>query len=62
MPRKCDQPPVPGQVACPIDPYVLVPDKCKYVDQQTWKLQAHLLFHIILNEHLRQGAEECIRL
>lgn len=28
-----------GEEPCPIDPWVVVPDKSKYVDQQTLKLQ-----------------------
>ena len=39
LPRKCDEPRQPGEAPCPIDPYVIMPDKCKYVDMQTWKLQ-----------------------
>lgn len=29
----------PGEEPCPLDPWVVVPDKSKYVDQQTLKLQ-----------------------
>lgn len=29
----------PGEEPCPIDPWIVVPDKSKYVDQQTLKLQ-----------------------
>jgi len=29
----------PGEEPCPIDPWLVVPDKSKYVDQQTLKLQ-----------------------
>lgn len=29
----------PGEDPCPIDPWIVVPDKSKYVDQQTLKLQ-----------------------
>lgn len=29
----------PGEEPCPLDPFVVVPDKSKYVDQQTLKLQ-----------------------
>ena len=38
LPRKCttDQ---PQQQKCPLDPYFIVPDKCKCVDFQTLKLQ-----------------------
>ena len=39
LPRKCDEPRQPGEAACPLDPYSIVPEKCKYVDMQTWKLQ-----------------------
>ncbi|KAL1507546.1 hypothetical protein AB1Y20_007167 [Prymnesium parvum] len=39
LPRKCDQPRQPGEAACPLDPYQIIPDKCAYVDQQTWRLQ-----------------------
>ena len=39
LPRKCDEPRQPGEAACPLDPYAIVPEKCKYVDMQTWKLQ-----------------------
>ena len=28
-----------GEEPCPIDPWIVVPDKSKYVDQQTLKLQ-----------------------
>jgi DNA replication licensing factor MCM5 len=28
-----------GEEACPLDPFVIVPDRSKYVDQQTLKLQ-----------------------
>jgi DNA replication licensing factor MCM5 len=39
LPRKCDEPRQPGEAPCPVDPYSIVPEKCKYVDMQTWKLQ-----------------------
>ncbi|CAM6127448.1 unnamed protein product [Calypogeia fissa] len=39
MPRNCDRPTQPGEQACPLDPWVVAPDKSKYVDQQTLKLQ-----------------------
>ncbi|KAI5659060.1 hypothetical protein M9H77_27853 [Catharanthus roseus] len=39
MPRSCDHAPQPGEEPCPIDPWIIVPDKSKYVDQQTLKLQ-----------------------
>jgi hypothetical protein len=28
-----------GEEPCPIDPWIVVPDKSKYVDQQTLKMQ-----------------------
>ncbi|KAG0569065.1 hypothetical protein M758_6G059100 [Ceratodon purpureus] len=39
MPRSCDHQTQPGEEPCPLDPFVVVPDKSKYVDQQTLKLQ-----------------------
>ncbi|RKO89743.1 MCM2/3/5 family-domain-containing protein [Blyttiomyces helicus] len=40
LPRKCDKPETPGMSSeCPLDPYVIVHDKSKFVDQQTLKLQ-----------------------
>ncbi|XP_058731947.1 DNA replication licensing factor MCM5-like [Vicia villosa] len=39
VPRSCDHIPQPGEEPCPIDPWLIVPDKSKYVDQQTLKLQ-----------------------
>ncbi|KAL6331531.1 hypothetical protein AAG906_011471 [Vitis piasezkii] len=39
VPRSCDHIPQPGEEPCPIDPWIVVPDKSKYVDQQTLKLQ-----------------------
>ena len=39
LPRKCDEPRQPGEAPCPLDPYSILPEKCKYVDMQTWKLQ-----------------------
>ncbi|GLJ43023.1 hypothetical protein SUGI_0892890 [Cryptomeria japonica] len=39
VPRSCDHVPQPGEEPCPIDPWVIIPDKSKYVDQQTLKLQ-----------------------
>ncbi|EPS62425.1 hypothetical protein M569_12365 [Genlisea aurea] len=39
IPRSCDHIPQASEEACPIDPYIVVPDKSKYVDQQTLKLQ-----------------------
>ena len=39
LPRRCDEPRQPGEAACPMDPYAIVPEKCRYVDMQTWKLQ-----------------------
>lgn len=31
--------PQPGEEPCPLDPWIAVPDKSKYVDLQTLKLQ-----------------------
>ncbi|CAK9876195.1 unnamed protein product [Sphagnum jensenii] len=39
VPRSCDHATQPGEEACPLDPWVIIPDKSKYVDQQTLKLQ-----------------------
>ncbi|KAK7291982.1 hypothetical protein RIF29_07576 [Crotalaria pallida] len=39
VPRSCDHVPQPGEEPCPLDPWLVVPDKSKYVDQQTLKLQ-----------------------
>ena len=39
LPRVCDRPRQPNEAPCGVDPYVVLPTKCKYVDQQTWKLQ-----------------------
>ncbi|KAK7265137.1 hypothetical protein RJT34_32753 [Clitoria ternatea] len=39
VPRSCDHIPQPGEEPCPIDPWLVVPEKSKYVDQQTLKLQ-----------------------
>ncbi|GMN47175.1 hypothetical protein TIFTF001_016357 [Ficus carica] len=39
VPRSCGHVPQAGEEPCPLDPWVVVPDKSKYVDQQTLKLQ-----------------------
>ncbi|KAL9377035.1 hypothetical protein Peur_031155 [Populus x canadensis] len=39
VPRSCDHVPQTGEEPCPIDPWIVVPDKSKYVDQQTLKMQ-----------------------
>ncbi|KAG8932188.1 minichromosome maintenance protein 5 [Tulasnella sp. 418] len=40
LPRVCDAPRQEGQnKECPMDPYLIVHDKCTFVDQQTIKLQ-----------------------
>uniref|UniRef100_A0A0D9V1H3 DNA replication licensing factor MCM5 n=1 Tax=Leersia perrieri TaxID=77586 RepID=A0A0D9V1H3_9ORYZ len=39
VPRSCDHVPQPGEEPCPLDPWIAVPDKSKYVDLQTLKLQ-----------------------
>ncbi|EIM21497.1 MCM-domain-containing protein [Wallemia mellicola CBS 633.66] len=58
LPRKCDAEVPAGQPKeCPIDPYTIVHDKCKYIDQQTVKLQeapdmvpvGELPRHLLLN-------------
>lgn len=39
MPRSCDAPTQAGQEQCPLDPWIVVPERSTYVDQQTLKLQ-----------------------
>ncbi|KAJ9548488.1 hypothetical protein OSB04_021031 [Centaurea solstitialis] len=39
VPRSCDHVAQMGETPCPIDPWIVVPDRSKYVDQQTLKLQ-----------------------
>lgn len=39
IPRICTRVRVEGEGKCSLDPFVILPEKCKYVDQQTWKLQ-----------------------
>ncbi|KZV16445.1 DNA replication licensing factor mcm5-A-like [Dorcoceras hygrometricum] len=39
MPRSCDHISQAGEEPCPLDPWIVLPDKSKYVDQQTLKLQ-----------------------
>ncbi|KAF3452998.1 hypothetical protein FNV43_RR03431 [Rhamnella rubrinervis] len=39
VPRSCNHIPQLGEEPCPLDPWVVVTDKSKYVDQQTLKLQ-----------------------
>ncbi|KAF9590404.1 hypothetical protein IFM89_034197 [Coptis chinensis] len=40
VPRSCDHvPQTTGEEPCPLDPWIVVPDRSKYVDQQTLKLQ-----------------------
>ena len=40
LPRQCTRAAEQeGEAQCPLDPYVIVPDKSQYVDQQTLKLQ-----------------------
>ena len=47
LPRVCDRERQPNEAQCPLDSYQIQPEKCEYVDQQTWKLQARcpLFFH-----------------
>ncbi|KAL0254216.1 hypothetical protein I308_101597 [Cryptococcus tetragattii IND107] len=40
LPRRCDAEPPEGQRKdCPLDPYVILHDRCRFVDQQNIKLQ-----------------------
>lgn len=39
MPRMCQAEKLEGEQKCPLDPYVVIPDRCKYVDTQYLKLQ-----------------------
>ncbi|KAG8970275.1 minichromosome maintenance protein 5 [Tulasnella sp. 425] len=40
LPRICDAPATDGQKKdCPLDPYIILHDRCTFVDQQTIKLQ-----------------------
>ncbi|KAI9230827.1 MAG: MCM2/3/5 family-domain-containing protein [Piptocephalis tieghemiana] len=40
LPRQCDAEPMDGQSkTCPLDPYLIMHDQCRFVDQQTLKLQ-----------------------
>ncbi|TYH15586.1 hypothetical protein ES288_A05G053400v1 [Gossypium darwinii] len=39
VPRSCDHVPQPGEEPCPIDPWIVVPERSKNVDQQTLTLQ-----------------------
>ncbi|WWD01094.1 hypothetical protein V866_008032 [Kwoniella sp. B9012] len=40
LPRRCDAPAPQGQPKdCPLDPYVILHDRCRFVDQQSIKLQ-----------------------
>ncbi|XP_039281657.1 DNA replication licensing factor Mcm5 [Nilaparvata lugens] len=47
LPRKCNTEQA-GRPKCPLDPYFIIPDKCKCVDFQTLKLQE-------LNDSVPQG-------
>ncbi|MCO5606155.1 hypothetical protein L7F22_060342 [Adiantum nelumboides] len=58
MPRSCDHVAQPGEEPCPVDPWVIIPDKSKYVDQQTLKLQENpevCVWHVVFfqNKGLR---------
>ena len=37
--RSCDHVPQPGEEPCPLNPWIAAPDKSKYADLQTLKLQ-----------------------
>ncbi|CZR56815.1 probable cell division control protein nda4 [Phialocephala subalpina] len=39
LPRMCDRTKMPGEDACPMDPYVVVHESSQFVDQQIIKLQ-----------------------
>ena len=39
LPRRCELQQLEGAEPCPLDPFVVLPDSSKYVDQQTLKLQ-----------------------
>ncbi|KAK9480447.1 MCM2/3/5 family-domain-containing protein [Lipomyces japonicus] len=39
IPRECDSPQEEREIKCPKDPYIIVHEKCTFVDQQTLKLQ-----------------------
>jgi len=39
LPRRCELQQTDGAEPCPLDPFVVLPDSSKYVDQQTLKLQ-----------------------
>lgn len=39
MPRKCDADQGAQAQKCPLDPYTILPDKCRCVDYQMLKLQ-----------------------
>lgn len=41
LPRTCDRVTLPGEdrEPCPMDPYIIVHEKCTFIDQQTLKLQ-----------------------
>jgi len=39
LPRRCELQSMEGAEPCPLDPFVVLPDSSKYVDQQTLKLQ-----------------------
>ena len=44
--------PQPGEEPCPLDPWIAVPDKSKYVDLQTLKLQENPEVSIMLPAEL----------
>ena len=39
VPRNCRRLPAEGEDPCPLDPYVILPDESKFMDNQTLKLQ-----------------------
>ncbi|KAI3627788.1 MCM5 [Malassezia furfur] len=39
LPRQCDAPKVDSSIKCSLDPYVILHERCEFVDAQTLKLQ-----------------------
>ncbi|WFD36128.1 DNA helicase [Malassezia cuniculi] len=39
LPRTCDAPKVDSSIKCSVDPYIIMHDRCEFVDAQTIKLQ-----------------------
>lgn len=63
LPRKCQAEAVPGTVKdCPLDPYVILHDRCRFVDQQMVKLQEAPDMVPVgeLPRHMQLSAERCV--